>query len=230
MPRSRMADPGAESWLESEGRVLVTGLGIGRPQTQFGLTDGAPDRVVRPARRPAHVRGRRPRQVPARRPGRPDPDQVLWRGEAAPGLHQRLQARRLPDHRTTTATPDRARRRTPPAPRVRRHLRPLRHRHRRPRAVRRAPPVAACNAGLPTLPGCCNTLGRASNTALHASAGAGAQASSSSMISSGMSKLAKTFCTSSRSSRASIRRNTLAAPSLSSSTCMSGTNDASAES
>lgn len=36
-----MADPGAESWLESEARVLVTGLGIGRPQTQFGLTDGA---------------------------------------------------------------------------------------------------------------------------------------------------------------------------------------------
>lgn len=35
-----MADPGAESWLESEGRVLVTGLGIGRPETQFGLTDG----------------------------------------------------------------------------------------------------------------------------------------------------------------------------------------------
>jgi hypothetical protein len=36
----RLADPGAESWLESEGRVFVTGLGIGRPQTQFGLTDG----------------------------------------------------------------------------------------------------------------------------------------------------------------------------------------------
>jgi hypothetical protein len=35
-----MADPGAESWLESVGRVLVTRLGIGRPQTQFGLTDG----------------------------------------------------------------------------------------------------------------------------------------------------------------------------------------------
>lgn len=36
----RLADPGAGSWLESEGRVLVTGLGIGRPETQFGLTDG----------------------------------------------------------------------------------------------------------------------------------------------------------------------------------------------
>jgi hypothetical protein len=35
-----MADPGAESWLESEGRVLVTSLEIGRPETQFGLTDG----------------------------------------------------------------------------------------------------------------------------------------------------------------------------------------------
>ncbi|MEP9364757.1 hypothetical protein ABLE68_17470 [Nocardioides sp. CN2-186] len=36
----RLADPGAESWLESEGRVLVTSLGLGRPQTQFGLTYG----------------------------------------------------------------------------------------------------------------------------------------------------------------------------------------------
>lgn len=35
-----LADPGAESWLESEGRVFVVGLGLGRPQTQFGLTDG----------------------------------------------------------------------------------------------------------------------------------------------------------------------------------------------
>ena len=34
-----MADSGAESWLESEGRVLVHDLGIGRPQTQFGLAD-----------------------------------------------------------------------------------------------------------------------------------------------------------------------------------------------
>jgi hypothetical protein len=35
-----MADSGSESWLESEGRVFVTQLGIGRPETQFGLTDG----------------------------------------------------------------------------------------------------------------------------------------------------------------------------------------------
>jgi len=35
-----IADPGAESWLESAGRVLVTGLNIGRPETQFGLFDG----------------------------------------------------------------------------------------------------------------------------------------------------------------------------------------------
>lgn len=32
-----LSDPGAESWLESEGRLLVLELGIGRPQTQFGL-------------------------------------------------------------------------------------------------------------------------------------------------------------------------------------------------
>lgn len=36
-----LADPGAESWLESEGRVFVISLGFGRPQTQFGLTDGS---------------------------------------------------------------------------------------------------------------------------------------------------------------------------------------------
>ncbi len=36
-----LADGGSESWLESEGRALVLHLGIGRPQTQFGLTDGA---------------------------------------------------------------------------------------------------------------------------------------------------------------------------------------------
>lgn len=39
-----MADEGAESYLESQGRDLVLELGIGRPQTQFGLTDGG--RVV----------------------------------------------------------------------------------------------------------------------------------------------------------------------------------------
>lgn len=36
-----LADPGAESWLESEARVLLLSLRIGRAQTQFGLTDGA---------------------------------------------------------------------------------------------------------------------------------------------------------------------------------------------
>ncbi|WP_296601771.1 type IV toxin-antitoxin system AbiEi family antitoxin domain-containing protein [Nocardioides sp.] len=36
----RLADPGSESWLESEARLLVTSLDIGRPETQFGLTDG----------------------------------------------------------------------------------------------------------------------------------------------------------------------------------------------
>lgn len=36
-----LADPGSESWLESVARVFVTGLGLGlgRPETQFGLTD-----------------------------------------------------------------------------------------------------------------------------------------------------------------------------------------------
>ena len=39
-----LADPGSESWLESAARVLVHSLGAGRPETQFGLTDG--DRAV----------------------------------------------------------------------------------------------------------------------------------------------------------------------------------------
>lgn len=46
-PRSRtmrwcveMADSGAESYLESQGRDLVLELGIGRPETQFELSDG----------------------------------------------------------------------------------------------------------------------------------------------------------------------------------------------
>lgn len=34
------ADPGSESYLESVGRLLVLDLGLGRPETQFGLTDG----------------------------------------------------------------------------------------------------------------------------------------------------------------------------------------------
>ena len=74
-----IADPGAESWLESAGRVLVTGLNIGRPETQFGLFDGRRDRVVRPARRPSHLRGRRSWQVrPVETCRGQDPDQVLW--------------------------------------------------------------------------------------------------------------------------------------------------------
>lgn len=35
-----LADPGSESWLESEGRVFVHALNIGWPHTQFGLSDG----------------------------------------------------------------------------------------------------------------------------------------------------------------------------------------------
>lgn len=35
-----LADPGAESYLESLGRGLVHDLGIGHPETQFGLSDG----------------------------------------------------------------------------------------------------------------------------------------------------------------------------------------------
>ena len=61
-------------------------------------------------------------------------------------------------------------------------------------------------------------------------AGCRAQASTFSMTSSETSKLAKTFCTSSLSSSASISLKILRAPSSSSSTCMVGTKLASAES
>ena len=54
--------------------------------------------------------------------------------------------------------------------------------------------------------------------------------SSSASTSSLTSPLAQTFCTSSLSSRASMTRNILRAPSASSSTCRVGTNEASAES
>ena len=63
-----------------------------------------------------------------------------------------------------------------------------------------------------------------------ATVGGRRQASSSASTSSETSKLANTFCTSSESSSASMRRNTLPALSLSSWTCRSGTNSASAES
>jgi hypothetical protein len=36
----RLADPGSESVGETLARLLVTELGLGRPETQFGLTDG----------------------------------------------------------------------------------------------------------------------------------------------------------------------------------------------
>ncbi len=74
-----MADAGAESWLESEARVLVTGLGIGRPETQFGLTDGR--RTVwcdlRVGRHVFEVDGRL--KYGPDNPSDLDPHEVLWR-------------------------------------------------------------------------------------------------------------------------------------------------------
>jgi hypothetical protein len=73
-----LADPGAESWLESEARVLVHSLGIGRPQTQFGLTDGR--RTVwcdlRVGRHVFEVDGRL--KYAARNPASKDPEAVVW--------------------------------------------------------------------------------------------------------------------------------------------------------
>ena len=64
----------------------------------------------------------------------------------------------------------------------------------------------------------------------HAGRRCGHSSSSAAMTSSEASKLAKTFCTSSLSSSASIRRRILRAPSTSTSTWVAGTNCASAES
>lgn len=73
-----LADPGAESWLESEGRLLVTGLQVGRPQTQFGLSDG--HRTVwcdlRVGRHVFEIDGRGKYQ--AEQVAGQDPDAVLW--------------------------------------------------------------------------------------------------------------------------------------------------------
>jgi hypothetical protein len=70
-----MADDGAESWLESEARVLVSGLRIGRPQTQFGLTDGG--RIVwcdlKVGRHVFEVDGRSKYSLEGR-----DPRTVIW--------------------------------------------------------------------------------------------------------------------------------------------------------
>lgn len=74
-----LADPGSESYLESEARVLVSGLGIGRPETQFGLTDGR--RTVwcdlRVGRHVFEVDGRL--KYEPDNPGELDPREVLWR-------------------------------------------------------------------------------------------------------------------------------------------------------
>jgi hypothetical protein len=73
-----LADPGSESYLESEGRSVVLGLGIGRPETQFGLRDGG--RTVwcdfRVGRHVFEVDGRLKYGVD--NPSGLDPSRVLW--------------------------------------------------------------------------------------------------------------------------------------------------------
>ncbi len=94
-----------------------------------------------------------------------------------------------------------------------------------------APPLSDLRRLPPTTDNRSRTRLRPAAASSHRAEGAGAaQASSSAMISSETSKLAKTFCTSSLSSSASISLKILRAPSASSSTCMLGTKLASAES
>lgn len=71
-----LADAGAESWLESEGRVLVDSLGIGRPETQFGLTDGSRTAWcdLRVGRHVFEIDGR----VKYRGTHSQDPERTLW--------------------------------------------------------------------------------------------------------------------------------------------------------
>ncbi len=79
---AELADPGAESVLESAGRVLVEELGLGRPQTQFGLRAGG--RVawcdLRIGRHIFEFDGQvkyRPEELGGF--ARSDPAEVLWR-------------------------------------------------------------------------------------------------------------------------------------------------------
>ncbi len=167
-----LADPGADSWLESEARVLVCGLGIGRPETQFGLTD-----CHRTAWCDLRV-GRHFFEIDGALKYDDDnltgrtPREVLLDEKQRHDFVTGFQARRVADHRLRL--PGRAPGcRGAIAQGVPRHLRPVRHRHQRPRAVHRAssplthqpyqshlphPPrvartcPAACNAGLPTVP------------------------------------------------------------------------------
>ncbi len=130
-----MADAGAESYLESQGRDLVLELGIGRPETQFGLTDGHRTAYcdLRVARHVFEVDGGL-KYAEQNLTG--DTPRVTPPGETAPGLPYRLQTGRLEDHRCRRglrAEPGTAQTRTG----VRRHLRTVRYLRRRPGAVPR---------------------------------------------------------------------------------------------
>ena len=75
-----MADPGAANAFESAGRLLVLELGIGRPVTDAGLTDGT--RTVwcdlRLGRHVFELDGRLKHRPPERGGVAADPDAALW--------------------------------------------------------------------------------------------------------------------------------------------------------
>ena len=158
-PPSTMADPGAESLARVGGAGCwsLDWASAGR-RPSSASTDGR--RTVwcdlRVGRHVFEVDGRlkygadNPQRTATRH-------EVLWRREAASGLHQRLQARRLPDHRTHDCRP--AGRRdagccasTPtPAPGSAPTSATCAVRRPSPR-----PDASACNAGLLPVPRCCN--------------------------------------------------------------------------
>jgi hypothetical protein len=74
-----LADPGSESYLESEGRVVVAALGIGRPETQFGLRAGGRTAWCdfRVGRHVFEVDGRL--KYALDNPSGLDPAEVVWR-------------------------------------------------------------------------------------------------------------------------------------------------------
>ncbi len=128
-----LADPGAESYLESLGRGLVIELGIGTPVTQFVLSDG--HRTVRGDirvnRHLFEIDGRL--KYFLQQQGRA-PEEILWEEKLRQDF---ITGFKLGVSRITAfdchGGRQAALRRL--APGVRRHGATLRHRHERPRAV-----------------------------------------------------------------------------------------------
>ena len=142
------ADGGAETYLESLVRDFVLELGIGRPDTQFGLSDGHRTAFadLRIHRHLFEADGLL--KYDEDNPSGTEPRAVLVEEKQRSDF---LTGFKLGMSRITHVRPVRRSFRCP-APRgagVRRHLRALRHGHRRPRAVSRRPPQVRSPAVTP---------------------------------------------------------------------------------